>query len=229
MAQQFSTLHTDIQSDAIPTCICEKSLAEKAEKGCLRCAQNLGGVAPMIGLTGSVAVYQWKTGAMAAAAQKGIKAGIATAIDVLKKNLGLETLYGYPVQKIITAKTFDKPMFFVEGVMMKYNSIECTLETTGENSVLCFYKDIPRINPVIAVTQNARTVAIKAGEECAKITAEEILSAETASIKLYTAIAYSVTAVLVIVLVMVIIYLILRYRRKKKMKKKLQYIKLLKE
>ncbi|EWC87688.1 hypothetical protein PFNF54_03536 [Plasmodium falciparum NF54] len=29
LMDKFSTLDTDIQSDAIPTCICEKSLADK--------------------------------------------------------------------------------------------------------------------------------------------------------------------------------------------------------
>ncbi|ETW39284.1 hypothetical protein PFTANZ_00017 [Plasmodium falciparum Tanzania (2000708)] len=49
MEQQFSTLHTDIQRDAIPTCVCEKSLADKVEKGCLRCGYGLGTVAPTVG------------------------------------------------------------------------------------------------------------------------------------------------------------------------------------
>ncbi|KOB89681.1 hypothetical protein PFDG_05234, partial [Plasmodium falciparum Dd2] len=32
LMHKFATLHTDIQSDAIPTCVCEKSLAVKGER-----------------------------------------------------------------------------------------------------------------------------------------------------------------------------------------------------
>ncbi|CDO62033.1 rifin, partial [Plasmodium reichenowi] len=55
LMDKFATLHTDIQSDAIPTCVCEKSLADKVEKGCLRCTQNLGGiVAPSSGVLAGI-------------------------------------------------------------------------------------------------------------------------------------------------------------------------------
>ncbi|ETW58829.1 hypothetical protein PFMC_05288, partial [Plasmodium falciparum CAMP/Malaysia] len=43
MAQQLTTLETKIDTDDIPTCICEKSIADKVEKGCLRYAGVLGG------------------------------------------------------------------------------------------------------------------------------------------------------------------------------------------
>ncbi|SOV83709.1 PIR protein [Plasmodium reichenowi] len=52
---------------------------------------------------------------------------------------------------------------------------------------------------------------------------------EATSTQLYSAIGYSIIAILIIVLIMIIIYLVLRYRRKKKMKKKAQYTKLLNE
>ncbi|ETW57999.1 hypothetical protein PFUGPA_00008 [Plasmodium falciparum Palo Alto/Uganda] len=81
MAQQFSTLHTDIQSDAIPTCICEKSLADKVEKGCLRCAQNLGGiVVPSSGVLGGIGEFGlsvWKPAALEAAKKAAIAEGLA--------------------------------------------------------------------------------------------------------------------------------------------------------
>ncbi|ETW45741.1 hypothetical protein PFMALIP_06198, partial [Plasmodium falciparum MaliPS096_E11] len=105
MAQQFSTLHTDIQSDAIPTCVCEKSLADKVEKACLRCGGVLGsGVAPSVGLLGGIgeaAISAWQTKAIAAATKAamvegaaqglaaGIQAGKGVAIKSLKE-LGVE-------------------------------------------------------------------------------------------------------------------------------------------
>ncbi|ETW17816.1 hypothetical protein PFFVO_03258 [Plasmodium falciparum Vietnam Oak-Knoll (FVO)] len=230
LTEKFSKLQTDISTDDIPTCVCEKSLADKVEKGCLRCGYGLGTVAPTVGLIGAVAVHQWTNAALLDAAQKGIQAGIAKAIDVLKLKFDLETLYGFSAQKIITAKTFNKPMFFVNGVMKKYNAM-CATDLPGKTSVLCSYKVFiaEESKASLAVAQNARTIATKAGEEAAKITSQEITAVNMASYNLYTSIAYSVVAILVIILVMVIIYLILHYRRKKKMKKKLQYIKLLKE
>ncbi|ETW17986.1 hypothetical protein PFFVO_03117 [Plasmodium falciparum Vietnam Oak-Knoll (FVO)] len=104
MAQQFSTLHTDIQSDAIPTCVCEKSLADKVEKACLRCGSILGAAMPELGSVGGSLLYalnQWKSGALLAAtkyalakgaaqgAVAGIQAGKGVAIESLKE-LGVE-------------------------------------------------------------------------------------------------------------------------------------------
>ncbi|ETW51974.1 hypothetical protein PFUGPA_06023 [Plasmodium falciparum Palo Alto/Uganda] len=83
MVEQFSTLQTDIQSDAIPTCVCEKSLADKVEKGCLRCAQNLGGVAPSLGVLGGIAegaLSVWKPAALEAAIAAAKEAGVATGL-----------------------------------------------------------------------------------------------------------------------------------------------------
>ncbi|SOS77275.1 PIR protein [Plasmodium sp. gorilla clade G1] len=57
----------------------EKNLADKIEKGCLRCGCGLGSVAGSIGLFGAVAINIWKPAALEAA----IKAGLdAAAIDI---------------------------------------------------------------------------------------------------------------------------------------------------
>ncbi|SOV78703.1 rifin PIR protein, putative [Plasmodium reichenowi] len=81
LMDKFATLQTDIQSDAIPTCICEKSLADKVEKGCLKCAQNLGGiVAPYSGVLGEIAALAlsgWKTAAIDAATKYATAKGLA--------------------------------------------------------------------------------------------------------------------------------------------------------
>ncbi|CDO61904.1 rifin, partial [Plasmodium reichenowi] len=79
LMDKFATLQTDIQSDAIPTCICEKSLADKVEKNCLKCTQNLGGiVAPSSGVLAGIAegaLYAGKPGALKAAIDEAITAG----------------------------------------------------------------------------------------------------------------------------------------------------------
>ncbi|EWC78918.1 surface antigen [Plasmodium falciparum UGT5.1] len=107
LTEKFATLQTDIHSDAIPTCICEKSLADKVEKGCLRCGSILGAAMPEVGSIGATALYtlcQWQTKAIATAIDKamvqgaaeglaaGIQAGKGVAIKSLRE-LGVEQFW----------------------------------------------------------------------------------------------------------------------------------------
>ncbi|MBZ2160255.1 hypothetical protein K1I93_09365, partial [Streptococcus australis] len=105
MAQQLTTLETKIDTDDIPTCICEKSMVDKMEKNCMKCTQNLGGiVAPSSGVLAGIAegaLIVWKPGALDAAiaaaakagaakgAAAGAQAGIKAVMDVLVSDFGL--------------------------------------------------------------------------------------------------------------------------------------------
>ncbi|CDO61657.1 rifin [Plasmodium reichenowi] len=91
LMDKFATLQTDIQSDAIPTCVCEKSVADKVEKGCLRCAGILSAAMPEVSSIGGSllsALYAWKPKALEAAInfatkegiKEGIKAGAAEGV-----------------------------------------------------------------------------------------------------------------------------------------------------
>ncbi|SCM18784.1 PIR protein, putative [Plasmodium sp.] len=84
LTEKFAILQTDIHSDDIPTCICEKSMADKVEKGCLRCTQNLGGIAaPSSGVLAGIAegaLYAWKPKALEAAITAAKEAGAATGL-----------------------------------------------------------------------------------------------------------------------------------------------------
>ncbi|SCM18771.1 PIR protein, putative [Plasmodium sp.] len=79
MEEKFSALETNIDSNDLPTCICNKTLADKVEKRCLKCTQNLGGVvAPSSGVLGGIAelgLSAWKTAALAAAKKAAITEG----------------------------------------------------------------------------------------------------------------------------------------------------------
>ncbi|KYN92985.1 rifin, partial [Plasmodium reichenowi] len=59
MAEQLTTLETKINTDDIPTCICEKSLADKTEKFCLNCGKNMGAIAPWWGLVCGAGYGGW--------------------------------------------------------------------------------------------------------------------------------------------------------------------------
>ncbi|CDO62237.1 rifin, partial [Plasmodium reichenowi] len=95
MEKQLTILETKINTHDIPTCICEKSLADKVEKGCLRCAGVLGGgVMPGMGLIdgsllGAISVFQpleiaaAKAAAIAEGAAKGLAAGNARGMEIV--------------------------------------------------------------------------------------------------------------------------------------------------
>ncbi|KOB64047.1 hypothetical protein PFHG_05456 [Plasmodium falciparum HB3] len=132
LTEKFATLQTDIQSDAIPTCVCEKSIADKVEKGCLRCGYGLGSVAPMIGLTGSVAVNVWKTteiAAVIAAAEKfgaakgaaaGLKAGVDAVISKLSSLLSVSTIDDKALGLVINATNYNNTEYIFKAIYNKF-------------------------------------------------------------------------------------------------------------
>ncbi|SCM18764.1 PIR protein, putative [Plasmodium sp.] len=93
LTEKFSSLHTDIQSDAIPTCICERSMADKVEKTYFKCTQNLGGiVAPSSGVLGGMALYAlnaWKPKALETTIAAALKANTAN-ITIASKTAGIQ-------------------------------------------------------------------------------------------------------------------------------------------
>ncbi|SOS76656.1 PIR protein, putative [Plasmodium sp. gorilla clade G1] len=245
----FSSLQTDISTDDVPTCVCEKSVADKVEKTCLKCGGVLGGSIPGLGLIGGTALYAinlWKDAELAAAIQfatkkgikEGIKAGIQASIEGVKDTFGLENLCKPRWTSIFTANNYSNKDLLIFAIKEEYITFVDSGISEGYG-VLSFYKsqfgEQSRI--FYALSENAKTVALKAGkaaEQATKettkaLTLENTAEITTVSSTYYTAIIASIVAIVVIVLVMLIIYLILRYRRKKKIKKKLQYIKLLKE
>ncbi|SOS76913.1 PIR protein, putative [Plasmodium sp. gorilla clade G1] len=111
LTEKFATLHTDIHSDAIPTCICERSMEDKVEKTYLKCTQNLGGiVAPSSGVLGGItegALYAWKPKALEttiAAALKANTANISSAVikagQVAGKNALIEGLNALKIEEL---------------------------------------------------------------------------------------------------------------------------------
>ncbi|EUR72627.1 hypothetical protein PFBG_02336 [Plasmodium falciparum 7G8] len=207
----------------------EKSLSEKVEKGCLKCGCGLGGVAAGVGIIGAIAVNEWTKASLLDAAQKGIEAGIEAAIRGLEKIYVLSDFKLINWAAKINGTNFLKPNSLVEIVNEAYykcidveaptDSLFCgAMEGLGKRSITF---------PVETISPMAADAASAAGEAAKTVEKAQIASVNAESAHLYSAIGYSVTAILIIVLVMVIIYLILRYRRKRKMNKKGQYTKLL--
>ncbi|EWC79160.1 surface antigen [Plasmodium falciparum UGT5.1] len=207
----------------------EKSLSEKIEKGCLRCGCGLGGVAASVGIFGAIAVKELTKSATAAAVQKGIDAGIAKAIDGLGNIVELSEFNLFDWTAMVTPTTYNHRMELV-GIVNFINN-KCTESAAAGKELFCSAtKSIGEISSMLdvkTISPMAADVALAAGEAAKAAEEAEMVLVNAESSHLYSAIGYSVLAILIIVLVMLIIYLILRYRRKKKMKKKAQYTKLL--
>ncbi|SPJ09517.1 rifin PIR protein,putative [Plasmodium sp. DRC-Itaito] len=223
MAQQFATLQTDIQSDAIPTCVCEKSVADKMEKGCLRCVRNLGGFIPSLGMIGGSALYG---AAVKSSMELGIKMGMQTAVTSLKEIWGITSLIDDTViEKFVTPINYCNKTSIIE-FLKNINSNSCG-SVTNAKSLFC--NAVSRTGGVERLAARGADIADIARFEAAEAASQKFAQMTSVSAIFSDPVVISAIAVLTIAVILLIIYLILRYRRKKKMKKKLQYIKLLEE
>ncbi|SPJ08679.1 PIR protein, putative [Plasmodium sp. DRC-Itaito] len=242
LMDKFAKLDTDIQSDAIPRCICEKSVADKVEKGCLRCGGILGSAVPELGAMGAIALYNlsaWYTEAIIAA-----KAAAVTKATALATKAGMNAVK-LEINKLIADSIGDPGLFDLTKIVSKlnFNCNKALYESAMElangtcivdgkeiggsfcNTILRGEKFTFKLFADVGATRFEETYASQKGI----LEAKNIAAVKTAYGGYNTSIIAPIIAIVVIVLVMVIIYLILRRRRKKKMKKKVQYIKLLEE
>ncbi|KNG75469.1 rifin [Plasmodium falciparum IGH-CR14] len=151
LMDKFATLQTDIQSDAIPTCVCEKSVADKVEKGCLRCGGVLGGgIAPSVGLLGGIgeaAISAWKPKAIAAAivsakkagAAAGLQAGNAQGMKVVLwglKEFGVENFFPGICDTISRTGHYANVSKFADTIYSQYNRT-CNWMRSAIDSTAC--------------------------------------------------------------------------------------------
>ncbi|SOV84030.1 rifin PIR protein, putative [Plasmodium reichenowi] len=147
LMDKFATLQTDIQSDAIPTCVCEKSIADKVEKGCFRCAGVLGGgVMPGFGTIGGSllgVLSAWKPLALKAAiaaakkagAAEGAIAGKAAGMDVViygLETLGIKQYCPEIYQSMIKIESFADLKTFSSAIVTKHGGF-CSASSTTAN------------------------------------------------------------------------------------------------
>ncbi|SPJ08450.1 PIR protein, partial [Plasmodium sp. DRC-Itaito] len=205
------------------------------ERGCLKCGCALGGVAASVGVFGGLGIYGSEMAATAVAAKaggiaEGLKVGLTQVIHEVK-----QLLHG----KKATIPTIEELKPFTTGIsgdnLTLRGIFECInsnikgQRVAGIDSEFSHAVDkmagyTPELfNTMTEVSAKAVTDGVEEGKAIA------IAATHAEYAHLYSAIGYSVLAILIIVLVMIIIYLILRYRRKKKMEKKDKYTKLLKE
>ncbi|SPJ08245.1 rifin PIR protein,putative [Plasmodium sp. DRC-Itaito] len=127
----------------------EKSLAEKIEKGCLRCGCGLGGVAASVGLFGGLGIYGWKSAATAAAIEEAMVEGLAISkgagdaavIEVGKnaviagitKEFGVLTLEGQALVSFINPENYTNVANITQAVYKQYQST-CIFDTSGSGA-----------------------------------------------------------------------------------------------
>ncbi|EWC76598.1 hypothetical protein C923_02741 [Plasmodium falciparum UGT5.1] len=144
----------------------EKSLAEKVEKVCLRCGFGLGGIGAGVGIFGAIAVNEWTKAATAAAVQKGIKVGIAKAIDDLGNIVGLSDFKLINWAAMVTPTTYNQRMKLVNIVNFVNN--KCTESAAAGENLFCrattaIGKQSSMLDVQVISTQ-AADVALAAGE-----------------------------------------------------------------
>ncbi|EWC78590.1 surface antigen, partial [Plasmodium falciparum UGT5.1] len=211
LTEKLSALQTDISINNIPTCICEKSVADKMEKNCLKCGGIIGTAVPELALLGGVSTHMLTTAATYAA----IEAGMREVVSHIKEFLTNFNEYLVDLTPIVNESNYNCGTALFEAAN-KAVSTSCLTTKPGIISPLC--------SAIKTTGKNTFNNYAQYGSAAYN----EKLNAEMVGVTSFNnAMMASIIAIVVIVLVMVIIYLILRYRRKKKMKKKLQYIKLL--
>ncbi|KOB87731.1 hypothetical protein PFDG_03706 [Plasmodium falciparum Dd2] len=239
--EKFAILQTDIHSDAIPTCICEKSLADKVEKGCLRCGVVFGGgIAPSIGTLGGigqVALSAWKTTEIAAAtaaaeqagAAAGLKAGNAQGMAIVIKGLnayGVHELYPELLESIGSKILYNDVANIANAIITKKTQI-CNMLVV-DTPPICSKIDInfklikignqnyfPTkegiTRKVIDVVGKATSSADALAQETAKNVAASITKEKTSEIAATYAIWQTTIIAAVVAIVVIVLIMVIIY------------------
>ncbi|CAD52051.1 rifin [Plasmodium falciparum NF54] len=202
LAEKFVTLQTDIQSDAIPTCVCEKSVADKVEKTCLKCGGVLGGgVTPAWGLLSGIVYTGWKAAALAAAkelaekagaaegASQGAAAGAVEVIKSIKTTFGIESLGVNPLQSLFNAENYMNAKFISESIHSEFISSGCGAILKPPNKPICtsVYKGIEAtsrgkgVKPIEFIGKKVETMVSQA-KDVAEATKAQVTSETTATL-----------------------------------------------
>ncbi|EUR74127.1 hypothetical protein PFBG_01728 [Plasmodium falciparum 7G8] len=229
LTEKLETLQTNIKTEDIPTCVCEKSVADKVEKTCLKCGGILGvGVTPSLGLLGEIGglvINNWTNtpfykAFLTFAQKEGIAAGkIASDTARIISNFDVHTINGSTLGKVITVEALKDDTTLTTALYNEYVSM-CVNTNPVEDKLICAFgmrdglvagqyassRDVIG-SSVKGIIRKAANAASQAAETAANETTSGMIEAELSKItsagaNLHSAITYSVTAILVIVLVM---------------------------
>ncbi|SOS76901.1 PIR protein, putative [Plasmodium sp. gorilla clade G1] len=154
MEQQLTTLETKIDTDDIPTCVCEKSIADKMENFCLKCGMNVGGgvilSSGVLGGIGASAVTAWKPGALKAAIAAALQAnavkisaaakaageakGVETIIRIFEQYYSIYELKGTPLKSFFATTHYTEISNIASVIDTELNNY-CSFSSTGTYTI----------------------------------------------------------------------------------------------
>ncbi|SPJ10078.1 rifin PIR protein,putative [Plasmodium sp. DRC-Itaito] len=252
MAEHFATLDTDIQSDAIPTCVCEKSIADKVEKGCLRCGGILGTAVPEFGLIGGSllnALNTWKPYALFAATKYALAKGVAKgavagkaagmdAINVVLKQRGIARYCPEIFDSIQKIGNFTELKDFIGPIIDKHKLIcgssainnggECAAFDTMLEAGGSSLRHLPPPNTVIksllgGLAEKGKTTADFKAADVTYATYTKIMTKQTALIEGgFDSSITSIYASIIAIVVVVLIMVIIYLILRYRRKKKMK-------
>ncbi|SOS78629.1 rifin [Plasmodium sp. gorilla clade G1] len=149
LAEQFSALEKNIDINDIPTCVCERSLADKTEKFCLNCGYALGGgVLQSLGLFGGSGIYAWKIGATTAAIAAAKKAGAAAGkaagdiagtakvVQLINSEFSVSTLGKQLLKSFFIETHYTDISKIIKAVHTQFD-MNCLFDSAGADKPIC--------------------------------------------------------------------------------------------
>ncbi|KOB85069.1 hypothetical protein PFDG_00458 [Plasmodium falciparum Dd2] len=252
LAEKFVTLQTDIQNDAIPTCVCEKSLADKTEKFCLNCGVQLGGgvlqASGLLGGIGQLGLDAWKAAALVTAkelAEKAgaaageaarIKEGINAVMSGLNSEFGINKFGGASLKFLFDETNYMKESLISHSVYVQYKESKCVLFGTGPEKPICTLvrqKFLVHTNAyttqevidetVKEIIANSESTAEMAAEKAIKETTTALTTQNTGAVNAtYASCQTVIIASVVAILVIVLVMVIIYLILRYRRKKKMK-------
>ncbi|EUT86365.1 hypothetical protein PFAG_02235 [Plasmodium falciparum Santa Lucia] len=250
LTEKLATLEANINTKDLPICECEKSIADKTEKVCLKCGYGLGSVAPNVGLIAEVALNVWKdaeiVAAIAAAKEAGVATGLLEGIEAGKKvvigslkkyffteKLGINSLdsyftkgYYFDIENL--AKAIYDQRNVMCSVSKKLGSTTCEqIGISIGTSVKSGPPPPPGKGPIVQRLEGLAVQAKKTADYVTETTTEkvtaEIAQQQTAVINAtYTSWQIAITASVVAIVVIVLIMVIIYLILRYRRKKKMK-------
>ncbi|SOS77870.1 PIR protein, putative [Plasmodium sp. gorilla clade G1] len=250
LKEKLATLETNINTEDLPICECEKSLTDKVEKGCLGCGVLGSGIAPNVGLFGEVVLGAWKSAALVTAEKLAAKAGAAKGaaaghaeglskfIDGFKEVFFINSLDGKPLETFFSTTHTDVANI-TKLINMRYDS-NCGALVAKSTDSMCeigYTLDLGStsrglyIPPESIIGGKVNEIATQA-KTAATLKASEVTTAQTAAIETAkkgvietTCMGYEITIIASIVAILVIVLVmviiyLILHYRRKKKMKK---------
>ncbi|ETW43503.1 hypothetical protein PFNF135_02040 [Plasmodium falciparum NF135/5.C10] len=252
LTERLTTLETNIGTNDIPTCVCEKSVADKVEKTCFRCGSVFGGgIAPSVGLLGGIgeaAISAWKPKAIAAAIVSAKKAGAAEGaiagnahgmkivISFLKQG-GVDELIPEIYKTFVATNRYADVINLASAIDAQMDA-SCGLSTIGTPPICVVRGKLGVIsNPggiivkqkdaIIKVLDRALKKATQSAQELSEITAKDVaadLTAEKTNLinTIYGSWETTIIAAVIAIVVIVLIMVIIYLILRYRRKKKMK-------